>query len=153
MTPSPRYPRDIPPLWLLGTLLGMAALHAWLPVATVVPSPWSAGGYGLVALGVLLVGWAAGLFRRRHTGIKPFTPATALVESGPFRFTRNPMYIGVVGIATGAALAFGTLTPCLLPPALWWVLDRRFVRREEAFLRERFGSAYDRYTENVRRWL
>lgn len=147
------YPRDIPPFWLLGALLGMAALHWLAPVTTVVSSPWSWGGLLFVVLGILLLVWAAGLFRRERTGIKPFTEATTLVAHGPFRFTRNPMYIGIVGIATGTALAFGTLTPCLVPPAFWWVLDRRFVRREELFLRERFGAAYDEYRKNVRRWV
>lgn len=152
MTASP-YPREVPPLWLLGALLGAVALHTWLPGATVIAPPWTWAGWGLAVVAVLVMVTSAVLFRAAGTGIVPFRPATALVARGPFRWTRNPMYLGMTAIVLGTAIGLGSLTPFALAPALWFVLDRRFVRAEERFLRAAFGAPYDDYCARVRRWL
>jgi protein-S-isoprenylcysteine O-methyltransferase Ste14 len=147
------YPRDIPPLWFLAALLAMFALHAVWPVAVVVPPPWNLAGGALLfaALGLMVL--AAVQFRRAGTGIRPFSDVTALVDAGPFRWTRNPMYVGFFSLALGVAVVLGTASPLVVPFALVVVLDRRFVRREEEFLRERLGEAYDAYCRRVRRWI
>jgi protein-S-isoprenylcysteine O-methyltransferase Ste14 len=150
---EPRYPRDVPPLWLLGALLTIAALHWLWPVGTVLTGRWTWFGWELAGACALLTLGSAWLFWRRKTGIRPFHEATTLVAAGPFRFTRNPMYVGMVGLVAGIALGLGTLTPLVVPPLFWFVLDRRFVRHEERFLRARFGAAYDDYCRRVRRWL
>jgi len=150
---QPRYPRDIPPLWLLASLLTIAALHWLLPVARWIVPPWTWIGWVLCVLSVLLTVAAAWRFRRVGTGIRPFTEATALVGAGPFRFTRNPMYVGMVGLVLGTALGLGTVAPLVVPPLFWALLDRRFVRAEERFLRARFAAAFDDYCRAVPRWL
>lgn len=153
VTREPRFPRDIPPLWLLGSLLAMGVLR-WLWPGWVCPhrAPLWLGG-AMLGSAILLLLVSAGLFHRAHTGIRPFTPATALVLRGPYRWTRNPMYVALTGIALGTALALGALTPLFVPPLFWWVLDRRFVRAEERFLSARFGADYGAYCARVRRWL
>lgn len=149
----PARPRDIPPLWLFGALVAMWPLDRLAPLAELLAPPWARLGWVVIAGAVVLLLASAWRFHAVGTGIRPFSPAVALVANGPFRLTRNPMYVGLVGVACGAALCWGSLGPHLASVALWWVLDRRFVRREEVFLRGRFGAAYDAYCHRVRRWL
>ena len=153
MVVDPRQPRDIPPLWLLLALGAMTALHLLAPLGVVVAPPWHRLGFLVLAVAFGLLAASAAAFRRAGTGIRPFTPATNLVAGGPFAFTRNPMYLGLVGLTVGTAICLGTGSPFAVPPLFFLVLDRRFVRREEAFLRQRFGSAYDDYCKAVRRWF
>lgn len=108
---------------------------------------------GLILAGLGLEMWAGGLFHRAGTNAIPYKPSTALVTDGPFRFTRNPMYVGFA--LTYLGLAFGLNTPigiALLLPCLifmtWGV-----VMREERYLEAKFGQAYIDYKKRVRRWL
>jgi protein-S-isoprenylcysteine O-methyltransferase Ste14 len=143
----------LPPAWLLLALSLMGALHLWLPIATWIERPWSSLGFVVIAAAMVLVLVCARRFHLAKTGIRPFTPANELVVTGAFRFTRNPMYVGLIGICLGVAIVLGTATPLVVPPLFFLVLDRRFVRREEIFLRGRFGTAFDDYSRRVRRWL
>ena len=106
-----------------------------------------------MALGLALIIWAALLFRRAGTGIVPFSDATALVAEGPYRFTRNPMYLGMAAMLLGAALLLGSLTPFLVIPAFMALIAERFILPEEAMLEREFGERYAAYKLRVRRWL
>lgn len=134
-------------------LLLMALLHSVVPVLPLIAAPYRYAGIALMALAIALIGWAALLFRRAGTGIVPFSPATALVVRGPYRFTRNPMYLGMAGILLGAAILMGSLTPFIVIPAFMALIADRFIAPEEALLERAFGSAYLDYKANVRRWL
>jgi protein-S-isoprenylcysteine O-methyltransferase Ste14 len=107
----------------------------------------------LIVLGLGLEGWAGTRFRQAGTNIVPYSPATALVTDGPYRFTRNPMYLGFaltyIGLAVGlnAPIALALLLPCLL------VMSGGVIKREERYLEARFGRAYLDYKARVRRWL
>ncbi|MBK8101502.1 MAG: isoprenylcysteine carboxylmethyltransferase family protein [Planctomycetes bacterium] len=152
--PTPiRYPRDIPPMWLLATLAGIWALDRWLPIARWLSPPWTWSGLVLVVVGVGLAVWGAGLFRRAGTGVRPFTEATEMVRNGPYRFTRNPMYLGMLLLTSGVAVTLGSVAPLLLLPLFAAVLHIRFIRREEEFLTRRFGADYLAWCKTVRRWL
>ena len=153
MTAAERLPGDLPPTWLFGSLMVMLVLHWLLPVATWIEWPWSSLGLVLIAAATVVLFLCVWRFYRARTGIRPFTPAHELVVDGAFRFTRNPMYLGLIGVCLGVAIRLGTATPLVLVPLFFLVLDRRFVRREENFLRERFGAAFDEYCGRVRRWL
>lgn len=153
MVAAERLPGDLPPTWLLFALLAMGALHTWLPIATWIEWPCSSLGLVVIAAAMVLLFLCVWRFYRAKTGIRPFSPAHELVVDGAFRFTRNPMYLGLIGVCVGVAIRLGTATPLGVPPLFFWLLDRRFVRREEIFLRERFGTAFDEYCGRVRRWL
>ena len=84
---------------------------------------------------------------------RPDKPDTALVEAGPFRFSRNPVYLGFILGMLGIALRWGDLWGWLALLATHGVLDALVVRREEAYLAARFGPAYDAYRARVRRWF
>lgn len=140
-------------MWLLAALLGMGLLHWLLPGAVLLQAPWRWIGLGPVLGGLFLVLATVAQLHRAHTGIRPFSEATTLVRLGGFHWSRNPIYLGMVAVVSGTAIALGSLTPLVVPPLFWLVLDRRFVRNEERFLQDRFGAAYDDYCQRVRRWL
>lgn len=116
-------------------------------------APMSYWGVVPMVVGVCLVLWVNVKFRRAGTPIKPFEVSTALVVDGPFRVTRNPIYLGMVLFLFGVAMLLGSVTPILVVPLFALVIDRRFVRMEEAMLAKAFGPSYDAYKDRVRRWL
>ena len=106
----------------------------------------------MVVSGALVL-WVAGLFRRAGTTVKPFQEPSTLVLSGPFRLTRNPIYVGMVGGLLGLEVLLGSATPFLVVSVFAILIDRRFIRAEEASLEKTFGDAYREYKTRVRRWL
>ena len=92
-------------------------------------------------------------FRRHRTPVNPARRAEALVTDGSYRFTRNPMYVGMACAYAGAALAAGALWSLALLPGVLLLIDRAIIPREERHLAERFAEDYDRYRRRVRRWL
>ena len=80
-------------------------------------------------------------------------PDTAMVLGGPFRFGRNPIYLGFIGFLAAVALSWGTLWAWLAVGAVFLWLDFAVVRREEAYLRQKFGTGYAEYAARTRRWL
>lgn len=132
--------------WGLGQLVGDHALGLALE--------WRRGvAVVLIIGGLMLDGMAAGTFRRFGTAPEPWKPSTALVESGPYRFSRNPIYVGFAVTYAGLAVAMDSLWAlALLVPCLV-VVDRWVILREERYLESRFGQPYRDYKARVRRWL
>lgn len=144
---------NIPPVYFLVALVLMAFFHHVAPAAQLLVAPYRYAGIVLMALAVALVVWAALLFRRAGTGIVPFSPATVLVTAGPYRYTRNPMYLGLAGTLLGAAVLMGSMTPFVVIPAFMALIADRFIAGEEAMLERSFGRQYLEYKSRVRRWL
>lgn len=154
MTAQPEPPRFvIPPVYFLAALLLMVVFHYAFPLAQLFGAPYRYAGIILASGGIALVLWGALHFRRAGTAIRPFEPATALVTGGPYRYTRNPMYLGMAGALLGAAVLMGSVTPFVIIPAFAALLQERFVLAEEALLEQSFGAAYLDYKSRVRRWL
>jgi len=145
--------RIIPPGWLLLTLLASAALNRWLPIAHFLRPPASWVGWVLLGAGLAVGGSGFGAFRRARTPVVPFERSTALVITGIYRFTRNPMYLGMVLIVSGTALLLGSIGALLPLPLFVCIIDRGYIRAEERFLEEIFGGDYAHYRSAVRRWL
>jgi protein-S-isoprenylcysteine O-methyltransferase Ste14 len=149
-SPGVRVP---PPLLYAVAIVGGLLLNRRWPL------PIGAGTFGRVFGALLIAAWAAltaisfQSFWRMHTSIVPIRPATVLVSSGPYRFTRNPMYVGLAFLTMAAGLLVDSWWPALLlVPTL--TLVRQFViLPEERYLRRRFGDEYGAYTRHVRRWL
>jgi protein-S-isoprenylcysteine O-methyltransferase Ste14 len=110
-------------------------------------------GVALLVAGVALIAVAAGLFRRHHTTLNPHGDTTALVQNGLYRYSRNPMYLGMLLVLAGAALALGHPAAWLVPPVFVAVVTRANIQREEQLLEERFGDDYRTYRQRVRRWI
>ena len=144
-----------PPLFvatfLAGMLVGRQVYPAVVPAA-VAPVAW---GLGIVALGAAggLLASACLLFLRRRTTIIPFGAARSLVTAGPYRVTRNPMYLGLVTAYVGAALIANAVWPLVLLALPVWILQRKVIPFEERTLAQIFGDDYRAYQQRVRRWI
>ena len=112
-----------------------------------------AAGAALAAAGVALAGWGVATMMRARTHVDPYKPATALVTTGPFRLTRNPLYVSLTAVYAGAALWSASMTSLLLLPAAVAILYFGVILREERYLEGKFGAAYRDYRKRVRRWL
>ena len=147
-----------PPLVFLAGF-GVAVLidrliHPWWLVGNDAAGPALAvAGVALALLGIALALWGVVTFRRARTSVLPFRPATAMVRAGPYRFTRNPMYVGMTLGYLGAALVIDSWWPVVLLPLVLVALVRLVIRREEEYLAAVFGTAYEEYRRSVRRWL
>jgi protein-S-isoprenylcysteine O-methyltransferase Ste14 len=141
-----------PVLYGLGVVVGLGL--QWIAP---LPLPGGAGlrglGILLVAAGLVLGGLAAREFRRHHTSINPYRPSTAVLQSGPFGWSRNPVYLGLTlaQLGLGLALANGWIVLLLVPILL--VMRGGVIAREERYLARRFGAEYEAYRSRVRRWL
>ncbi|MBD5656417.1 MAG: isoprenylcysteine carboxylmethyltransferase family protein [Candidatus Eremiobacteraeota bacterium] len=110
-------------------------------------------GTAAIPAGVLLGAAAIVALKGAGTNLDPFKPSTALVTRGPFRFTRNPAYVGATSIYIGIALLARSLPALTLLPVALALLDRGVVDREERYLERRFGDAYRSYRATVPRWF
>ncbi len=142
-----------PPIYALAALAAMLSLHLLVPVARIVPPPWNLLGYAPLFSGAALVFLSLLTFRRNRTTAHPAGVPAALVTDGPYRFSRNPMYLGILLMTAGGACLFGTLTPWLVPPVLGVALDVGVIRAEERRLERLFGGEYRAYKAGVRRWM
>jgi protein-S-isoprenylcysteine O-methyltransferase Ste14 len=143
-----------PPLaWALAVIAGLVL--DWLAPLPFVPAGWPAGWLGALvfALALALAVWAIVTMTGAGSNVPTNRPTTVIVESGPYRFTRNPIYLGMFGGQIGLAVAFDALwlLAMLVPFAL--VIRYGVVAREEAYLEQKFGDVYRGYSARVRRWL
>lgn len=144
---------DIPPMWWAGSIaviyLGAwtaPALHFDVAILALVSRLILVASLGLVA-------WSGWWFYVKKTPIEPHhTPKTLIVE-GPYRLTRNPIYLALVALTVSSALGHGSVLGLLVAAALWRVLDRRFAAPEEALLQVQFGAEAETYLQETKRWL
>jgi protein-S-isoprenylcysteine O-methyltransferase Ste14 len=145
-------PRILPPKGLLLALGSQVPLLvAGMPLRP--PAIDVAAGAIFLLAGAVLNVWAERLFRRSGVGVCPFTRVPMLVDRGPYRIMRNPMYLGLVCLNAGFALMTGVRANVWssIAYAIW--LHYAFVRPEEAFLKQELGARFDEYARRVPRWL
>ncbi|MEZ5064019.1 MAG: isoprenylcysteine carboxylmethyltransferase family protein [bacterium] len=152
------FPPGVP---LLAVLLGGWLQRVWplrigpLPFVPELPTPARSGiGWGIVVASVLLIGLPA-VRRMRGSGQSenPWKPTTSIVETGPYRYTRNPMYLQMLLVCLGCAIVFANPWIALLTPLAGACLEILAIRPEEAYLERKFGDEYRRYRSRVRRWI
>ncbi len=143
----------LPPTYFLLALMLMAGLHVVIPLREVVGWPWRWLGAVPVLTGAALNVLCSRLFERHGTTVKPFEESTVFVVDGPFRYSRNPMYLGMLLILLGISVSLGSLTPLIVLPLFGWLITVRFIVPEERALARRFPSDYPEYEKRVRRWL
>ncbi|MCC7493049.1 MAG: isoprenylcysteine carboxylmethyltransferase family protein [Fimbriimonadaceae bacterium] len=148
-----RWPRVYPPVYLAAGGLLQWLLHRQLPLATLWGPPWITAGAALAAVATLLAVAAAWHFRIHRTTIEPFQPSQALITTGLYRHSRNPIYFALLLYLVAGAVGWGTLSPWLVPPVFVALLTRRVIVVEERMLAARFGAEYEAYRQQVRRWL
>ena len=147
----PDLPVKPPLVFLVSIVIGVGTHH--LAPMRAGPAGRASVGVAIVALAVALLVWAALSFRSRRTPLEPWKPTTAIVDFGPFAFSRNPVYLAFALIQVGFGLwtdrlaVVAMVVPALLATNAW------IVPREEAYLERKFGAEYVGYRRRVRRWL
>lgn len=156
MTDHARRPRTLilPPAPYAAAMLG----GWWLDREVhALPLDWGvttrASGWLLVGIGLALFVWTLVTFWRHRTTVNPYLAASSLCTGGPFRFSRNPIYVGDWFILVGVSLLLATWWPLLFAPLIWAMLRYGVIRHEEAHLEAKFGDDYRMYKTRVRRWL
>jgi protein-S-isoprenylcysteine O-methyltransferase Ste14 len=148
-SPGVRFP---PPVFYAGAVIAGWLLNGLWPLR--IDSAWR------IVLGwVFVAGWAVlatsaiGLFRRKQTSMITFRPAGTLITSGPYAFTRNPMYVSLTLLMIAFALFLNTWWTVLLIVPTLLIVQQFVIVPEERYLQRRFGAEYEAYTRRVRRWL
>jgi protein-S-isoprenylcysteine O-methyltransferase Ste14 len=151
---APRGPDVVthPPLLYLGPLVAGSLLDRAVPLPAL-PARIRRLGPPAAAAGVALGAWFARTMHAARTPVDPRQAPTAIVTGGPFTFTRNPGYLAMALVYSGISLAANRRWPLVALPAVLAAVDRGVVRREEAYLAERFGAEYEDYCAHVPRWL
>jgi len=142
-----------PPVVLGGAMLLAVVLHGLHPVPLLPPGAARILGVTLFVVSAALAWWAQTALRRAGTNINPNQPTLALVTDGPYRRTRNPLYLAGLGVFLGVACFVNGMVPFVLFVPLVALLHWGIVRREERYLDAKFGEAYRAYQRRVRRWI
>jgi protein-S-isoprenylcysteine O-methyltransferase Ste14 len=143
-----------PPIaWAVAALAGLAL--NWLIPLPLVPGAVPAGWLGAMVfvLALALFAWAIVTMTRAGSNVPTNRPTTTIVEAGPYRFTRNPIYLGMFLGLIGLAIAFDNLWLLMMLVPFALVIRYGVVAREEAYLERKFGDVYRGYRSRVRRWL
>ena len=142
-----------PPVWLAFGLVTVFLLNEYLPGTRFTSLASQAVGGVFIVLGLLLLVISNGAFVRAGTDAIPFRNVTALVTTGVYRYTRNPMYLGMTAVLLGCAVTVGSSLALLVPVVFAIIVEWRFIRPEEDMLRGLFPQEFPAYCARVRRWL
>ena len=143
----------MPTTYLLIFMTVAVCLHYIFPIKKILGSPYSYLGAVLIFVGCILNIWADRIFNKDKTTVKPYKIPTTLEESGPFRISRNPMYLGMASILAGVSLVLGSINTFFIPLLFILLVEILFIPDEEENLRETFGDRYIAYKARVRRWI
>jgi protein-S-isoprenylcysteine O-methyltransferase Ste14 len=142
-----------PPVLVSMLVLAAFFLNKLFPLPLVFPQMLVWIGYALVLIGLGLAISAAGGFMRARTTLDPHGTVSNIVTSGPYRFSRNPIYLGFVCLLIGFPFIFRIYWGLILSPLLIVLMNLLVIRHEEAYLEKKFGERYTSYKSRVRRWL
>jgi protein-S-isoprenylcysteine O-methyltransferase Ste14 len=142
-----------PPLLYGGAMAVGLILHALVPIGRFPALPARLAGAVVLVSGGMLAKRAKDSMRRAGTNIRPDQPTTTVVTDGPFRFSRNPLYVATTGLYVGVSLLVDAVWPLVLLVPLLIVVQWGVIRREERYLEAKFGAVYLAYKARVRRWL
>ena len=127
--------------------------HYLFPVMIIVPKPYTYLGIIPLVGGLALATWASTLFRKAGTSFQLHGESSLLVTSGPFRFSRNPMYLGMLVWLIGLAVLLGSLISFLFPLLFFLIANFYMIPLEEKSMERLFGTQFTDYKRRVRRWL
>jgi protein-S-isoprenylcysteine O-methyltransferase Ste14 len=142
-----------PPILLLLYIFAAFLLNWLFPSPLAFPKILVWVGYLLILVGIGLAFSAAGRFMKAHTTLDPYGSVNAIVTSGPYRFSRNPIYLSFVCLLIGFLFLFRSYWGLILSPVLIMSLYQLVIKHEEAYLEKKFGDVYTSYKSRVRRWL
>ena len=143
----------MPTSYFLILLLLLILFHFILPIVKLDYSPYNYIGIVLILFGGYINLWTDALLKKGETTVKPHLKPSNLIISGPFKFSRHPMYLGMLSILLGAAVIAGSLVSFIFPLIYIVLMEVLFIPMEERNLVEAFGKNYMEYREKVRRWI
>lgn len=145
---------DIPPVWLAAAIALAWWQSTYLTYGLSFGGAWAdfAGGL-LVGGGFVLMALAFAEFRRHRTTVIPHNTPARLIQSGIYKRTRNPIYLGDVLILFGLILRWDAVLSLPLVPVFLWILEKRFITPEETLMRRAFRAEFAKYERKVRRWV
>ena len=143
----------IAPVLVSICLILMLLLHWLYPIGLLIHSPFNLAGLLLSGLGLAIAFTAHGQFKKIGTTLYPFSQPGKLVTNGLFRYTRNPMYLGLILFLGGVWLFLGSLSPGIFVAAFLLITDRWYIAHEERRLLAVFGAAYATYQSKTPRWI
>lgn len=146
------HPKILPPHVAMASLIVIIALHYLFPTP-LISEPFNLLGILFFGAGLLILFWSFGWFKKKDTPILPGQKPSALVIEGPYKFTRNPMYLGVTTALLGIAIYLGDALAFLAPIVLFAFVSIKFIPREEKLMESLFGKKYLDYKKKVRRWV
>jgi len=142
-----------PPMWLAFGIIAQFICNEYYPGSRFTGTGGQVIGSLVLLLGLVLLVFAGGLFKQADTELIPFREVRALVTTGVYRYTRNPMYLGMALVLLGCAIVLGVATAFVVPVVFVFIIQYRFILPEEQLLRELFPEDFPRYCQQVRRWI
>lgn len=143
----------LPPIYLFIAIIAMAWINYIYPLIKVFRGNIRYMGFLVILGGIIIILIAARSFNKRNTPIRPFKKPENLITEGIYKFSRNPIYLGMVVILIGCGMFLGGLTSFLVIPAFIWAIQTNFIIIEEQLLLNTFGKTYADYLSRVRRWI
>lgn len=142
-----------PPMWLAFGIIVQFVCNEFYPGIRFTSTAGQVIGGLILLVGLALLVVAGGLFKKADTDMIPFRDVSALVTTGVYRFTRNPMYLGMALVLLACAVTVGAATAFIVPPVFMVIIHFRFILPEEQMLREIFPDDFPTYCQQVRRWI
>jgi protein-S-isoprenylcysteine O-methyltransferase Ste14 len=151
---SPGVHFPLPLLFMIALAASVWLDRLWpLPVSGALGPTRPMLAWAGIGIGLALLAWAMVTFTRARTALYPNQPATVVVRAGPYRFSRNPMYVAMTILTTGIGVLLDTAWVFVFLPVVLVALTLFIIRREEAYLSSAFEDSYQAYRARVRRWL
>ena len=141
------------PVGMLVGIIAMVSTWYFIPGSELFKAPYSHGGWGLFVAALGLAMYAKRQSDHVGTSVSPFTKTTDLITSGPFKFSRNPMYLAMVIGLISVGVILGKIAPFVVVPLFIMWIRKRFIDHEEQLMETYFGDAYREYKSCVRRWF
>ena len=144
---------DLPPIWWVCSVAIIYGVKWLAPQVHVQSRFLDVVSWVLLCGALAIIAWSAIWFWQKRTPIEPHHTPKSLIVEGPYRFSRNPIYLALVLLTVASALGHGSIVGICCAFGLWWILDRRFAAKEEALLKQTFGDDAERYLSGTRRWV
>lgn len=142
-----------PDIYLIGSIALSIFFDSILPICEFFPGAYAWVGILLIAAGAMLVYVTNFVLLKKKTSTRPYGRPTVLITTGPFKWSRNPIYVGMTVVLIGIATVLGSVSAFIFPIIFAVLVHRRVIPVEERYLQKRFGEAYLTYKTRVKRWI
>lgn len=143
----------VPDVYFFTLLILSILFHFMVPISKLLPYPYTLSGIILIICGFALTLSTNAALLKQRTSNKPNEIPTVFITSGPFRLSRNPIYLGMTIILFGIEVLLGSLSPLIFPVIFVIIINSLIIPDEENILEKKFGEEYLEYKKRVRRWL